>query len=76
MIRSATNYPEHLMLVTVPDNTLRPGLLQKEVAEALGCSRRTLTNWLRAGYGPQPIRVGNNLLYNPADVQAFAAGAR
>jgi DNA-binding transcriptional MerR regulator len=62
------------MLTTLPMN-LRAGLTQVEVAALLKVTDRTLLNWRRAGFGPQPIRDGNRLLYDPADVAAFQAGA-
>ena len=55
---------------------LRGGLLQREVAASLGVSKRTLSNWLKQGHGPRPVRDGNRLLYDRADVDAFAAGVR
>ena len=59
-----------------PTITLRPGLTQGEVAARLSISRRTLNSWVHKGHGPRPVRVGAALLYNPADVAAFKAGAR
>lgn len=58
-----------------PSATLRLGMSQVEAAARLGVSRRTLHNWQRTNYGPQPVRDGARLLYDPADVAAFAAGA-
>jgi predicted site-specific integrase-resolvase len=50
-----------------------------ETAIILGVSRQTLNNWHRSGFGPQPVREGNRpgarLLYDRAEVEAFAAGA-
>jgi DNA-binding transcriptional MerR regulator len=63
-------------MTSVPNPALRTGLLQKEVAEQIGVTVRTLNSWLRDGYGPQPVRDGNRLLYDPADVAAFASGVR
>jgi hypothetical protein len=51
-------------------------MLQKDVAAELGVSPRTLSRWLRDGYGPTAVRVGTNLLYDRAAVDAFVAGAR
>jgi predicted site-specific integrase-resolvase len=62
-------------LLKVPSPTLRLGLNQLETAALLGVTRRTLNNWQRTGYGPQPVRDGNRLLYSRAEVEAFAAGA-
>ncbi|MGN6849601.1 MAG: MerR family transcriptional regulator [Sphingomicrobium sp.] len=59
----------------VSNPAMRAGLLQREVAEQLGVTVRTLNTWLREGYGPQPVRDGNRLIYDPADVATFIAGA-
>jgi transcriptional regulator with XRE-family HTH domain len=68
---------EHIMTSTSP--TLRLGLSQVETAALLGVTRRTLNNWQRSGFGPQPVREGQlpgaRLLYDRAEVEAFAAGA-
>lgn len=52
---------------------------QTEAAAVLSVSRRTLNNWQRQGYGPQPTREGERpgarLLYDRAEIEAFAAGA-
>lgn len=58
----------------VSNPAMRAGLLQREVAEQLGVTVRTLNSWLHAGYGPQPVRDGNRLVYDTADVEAFASG--
>lgn len=63
------------MIAEMPTN-LRPGLLQREAAAALGISPRTLNNWLRSGHGPAPVRDGGRLLYDRAAVEAFRAGVR
>ncbi len=55
---------------------LRPGLLQKEAADELQVSTRTLQRWSRQGFGPQPVRDGSRVLYDPAAVEAFKAGVR
>jgi DNA-binding transcriptional MerR regulator len=63
-------------MTLVSNPGLRTGLLQKEVAEQIGVTVRTLNSWLRDGYGPQPVRDGNRLLYDPSEVAAFVSGAR
>jgi excisionase family DNA binding protein len=63
------------MLNSVPA-ALRHGLRQKEAAVQLGVSPRTLQRWMRDGFGPQPHRDGSHVLYDPADIMAFLAGAR
>lgn len=66
-------------MLTTPSPTLRLGLNQVEAAAILGVSRQTLNNWRRSGFGPRPVRDGQRpgarLLYDRADVEAFAAGA-
>lgn len=66
---------DEVHMLKLPTPTLRLGLSQIEAASVLGVTRRTLNNWQRIGYGPQPVRDGNRLLYNRAEVEAFAAGA-
>jgi DNA-binding transcriptional MerR regulator len=55
---------------------LRPGLRQTEAAAKLGVTPRTLQRWALDGFGPQPHRDGASVLYDPADVAAFASGVR
>lgn len=55
---------------------LRSALLQREAAEMLGVTPKTLRAWLHSGYGPQPVRDGSRLLYDRAELSAFLAGAR
>lgn len=62
-------------MLNLPPATLRAGLSQVEAAALLGTTRRTLNNWHRSGFGPQPVRDGARLLYDRAEVEAFAAGA-
>jgi DNA-binding transcriptional MerR regulator len=62
-------------MLTTPPAVLRAGLTKAEVARLLSVSEKTLWNWARSGFGPQPIRDGARLLYDPAQVEAFAAGA-
>lgn len=66
-------------MLILPPASLRPGLTQIEAAALLGVSRRTLNNWRRAGFGPQPVsesgRPHARLLYDRAAVESFAAGA-
>ena len=71
--------PMEANLLTTPSPALRLALSQVEVAALLGVNRRTLNNWHRSNFGPQPIREGERpgarLLYDRSDVEAFAAGA-
>jgi DNA-binding transcriptional MerR regulator len=64
------------MQLDTPPATLRMGLLQAEAAIALGISIRSLRRWHSSGFGPSPVRDGNRLLYDPAALAAFKAGAR
>lgn len=59
-----------------PTAALRLGLTQLEAAEILKVDPRTLRKWASRGYGPQPIRDCNRCLYNPVDIEAFAAGVQ
>lgn len=51
-------------------------LIQREAAERLGVSARTLRRWSREGFGPCSTRVGSTLLYNTSAIEAFARGVR
>jgi DNA-binding transcriptional MerR regulator len=62
-------------MTTTPPVSLRAGLTQSETARLLKVSERTLLNWRRAGFGPQPIRDGSFWLYDRSAVEAFQAGA-
>lgn len=55
---------------------LRAGLNQKEVAAELGITTRTLQRWALDSFGPTPHPDGASVLYDPADVALFKAGAR
>jgi DNA-binding transcriptional MerR regulator len=59
-----------------PPAAVRAALVQTEAAAFLGVNRRTLHNWRRAGFGPKPSRVAGRLLYDRAELEAFARGAR
>jgi transcriptional regulator with XRE-family HTH domain len=62
-------------MLTTPPATLRAGLTQLETAKLLEVSERTLLNWRRNGFGPQPTRDGARWLYDRGAVEAFRAGA-
>lgn len=51
-----------------------PGLLAGELAAALRCSPRTLTDWERSGRIPPAIRIGRRRLW-PAYTVAALLGA-
>lgn len=58
-----------------PPAALRAGLTQAEAAAILRVTDRTLRNWRKAGFGPQPVRDGGRVLYDRGAVEAFQAGA-
>lgn len=63
-------------MLSTPPAALRAALLQKEAATILGVSPRTLHNWRRDGFGPQPYEDGGRWLYDRAAIEAYAAGVR
>ncbi|MGH3426018.1 MAG: helix-turn-helix transcriptional regulator [Mycobacteriales bacterium] len=44
---------------------------EREVAELLGCSIRTLQGWRWRGGGPPFIRVGRSVRYDPSGLRAW-----
>ena len=46
----------------------------REVAKLLAISPRTLYWWAERGRGPRGIRIGHEMRYDPADVQAWIDG--
>lgn len=62
-------------MITTPPAALRAALNQAEAAKLLRVSERTLLNWRRAHFGPQPVRDGAAWLYDRSAIEAFAAGA-
>jgi predicted DNA-binding transcriptional regulator AlpA len=62
-------------MLTTPPAALRAGLTKSEAAALLRVSKKTLWNWRRANFGPQPIRDGARLLYDRSAIEAFKAGA-
>jgi DNA-binding transcriptional MerR regulator len=62
-------------MMTALSPSLRLGLSQVEAAAILAVTDRTLRNWQSSGFGPRPVRDGSRLLYDRAEVEAFAAGA-
>lgn len=64
------------MDTSVSAATLPPLLTQREAAEHLGVSVRTLYNWAQAGRGPSFTRIGQRgLLYERGELDAFKMGA-
>lgn len=56
---------------TNTDRVLRPKL----AAEKLGCSRKTLYDWIAAGILPRPIRVGRAAVgWRESDLDRWLAG--
>jgi predicted DNA-binding transcriptional regulator AlpA len=48
-------------------------LSQREAATMLGLSSRTLERWRSSGDGPNFIKAGHRVLYNPTDLEAWIA---
>jgi excisionase family DNA binding protein len=46
-------------------------LTVRELAELLGVPVKTVYRWRHRGEGPQPIRVGRFLRFDPADVSRW-----
>ena len=44
---------------------------KRAVARYLGISVKTLERWLGEGSGPRGLKVGAQVRFKPADVQAF-----
>lgn len=58
-------------------NTLPvPGLLARELADALRCSPRTLDVWVRNGRIPAPVRIGRRKLWPAGTVERLLAAAQ
>ncbi|ARJ65053.1 hypothetical protein WV31_04935 [Magnetospirillum sp. ME-1] len=47
-------------------------LTQREAAEALRLSERTLERHRLTGTGPRFVKAGRRVLYRPADIEAWA----
>jgi predicted DNA-binding transcriptional regulator AlpA len=52
---------------------MQPLLTQKQCAEMLGLSERTLERLRTMGTGPKFIRIGHSIRYRPEDVQSWLA---
>ncbi|GAA0984661.1 hypothetical protein ENKNEFLB_02081 [Nocardioides aquaticus] len=59
------------MSTTTPEKPFDPLLTIDELAEWLGKPKRTLYRWRVQGYGPSAIKVGNDLRYRRAVVDAW-----
>ena len=57
------------------NNPGRP-LSEREAAERLGISPRTLQDWRRRSCGPAFLKLGKRVAYHPDDLQSFEAFCR
>jgi DNA-binding transcriptional MerR regulator len=48
----------------------------RQAAEILGLSAKTLLHWRMRGFGPVPTRFGRAVRYSLKDLGAFAASSR
>jgi predicted DNA-binding transcriptional regulator AlpA len=62
------------VLTTTPDS-LRPLLIEQQVAQTLNISRETLRKWRQHGAGPQFLKLGRSVRYRPEVLQAFLASS-
>lgn len=51
-------------------------LSEREAAERLGISPRTLQDWRRRSCGPVYMKLGRRVAYHPSDLEAFEASCR
>jgi len=51
-------------------------LTERQAAETLGLSMRTLQAWRYQGEGPVFVKVGRAVRYDPTDLNAWIAGRR
>jgi len=57
------------------NNPSRP-LSEREAADRLGLSPRTLQDWRRRACGPVFLKLGKRVAYHPHDLDAFEAQCR
>ena len=57
------------------NNPSRP-LSEREAADRLGLSPRTLQDWRRRSCGPAFLKLGKRVAYHPHDLDAFEASCR
>jgi len=64
----------------LPMDTSKPPqarrLSEREAAERLGISPRTLQFWRHRSYGPAYLKLGRRVAYHPSDLDAFEASCR
>lgn len=63
-----------LMDTTKPDQARR--LSEREAAERLGISPRTLQDWRRRSCGPVYMKLGRRVAYHPDDLDVYEAACR
>jgi hypothetical protein len=51
-------------------------LSEREAADRLGVSPRTLQYWRHRSYGPAYLKLGRRVAYHPGDLDAFEASCR
>lgn len=51
-------------------------LNESAAAEHLGIKRKTLANWRSLGGGPPYLKLGSRVVYDTADLDAWAAARR
>jgi len=51
-------------------------LTEREAAERLGLSVRTLQKWRLLGSGPQFLKLGHAVRYDPADLERYLESSR
>jgi predicted DNA-binding transcriptional regulator AlpA len=53
---------------------MQPLLTQRQAAEMLCLSERTLERFRVSGFGPKFLRLGKSIRYRPDDVERWIAG--
>ncbi|MFC3816627.1 helix-turn-helix transcriptional regulator [Lysobacter sp. GCM10012299] len=57
------------------DKNTRP-LSEREAADRLGLSPRTLQDWRRRSCGPAFLKLGKRVAYRPTDLDEYEAACR
>lgn len=65
-------------VMSMDSRTSSPGrpLSEREAADRLGLSPRTLQDWRRRACGPVFLKLGKRVAYHPRDLDAFEAQCR
>ena len=58
---------------TIRDDQMQPLLTQRQCAEALALSERTLERFRVNGIGPKFVRMGKSIRYRLSDVEVWIA---